>query len=184
MLEKWKQRAVQMNFRKVAALYGKFSDRMERLEPDMKINREYPDDEIGDGEHPWEEHRWKEPYISMGDVALIACYGIIGAGLVICYWLLCMIWAYRKSHRMGVNSGVWVLAALCLNLVAIAVLYLYSVWKGTCSHCGRIRSGGRKYCDRCGEPLLKECPDCGQTADMEAAYCGHCGKKLDEKEEV
>ena len=85
---------------------------------------------------------------------------------------------------MGVSSGVWVLATFFFNLAAIAVLYFYAVWKGTCDQCGRIRPDGSKYCDRCGKQFAKECPDCGQTVDIMADYCGNCGKKLSEKEDV
>lgn len=57
MLEKWKQRAIQMNFKKAilvfvaagiilvlglsAALYGNFKDRMEQWESAVKTSREY-----------------------------------------------------------------------------------------------------------------------------------------------
>ena len=116
----------------------------------------------------------------LGDLALIAGCGIIGAGLALWYWLLCMIWAYRKSKRMGVSSALWVLAAVFFNLAAIAALYFYAVLKGTCNQCGRIRPGSSKYCDRCGKSFGKECPDCGQTVDIKADYCGNCGKKLSE----
>ena len=79
---------------------------------------------------------------------------------------------------------MWVLATFFFNLAAIAVLYFYAVWKGTCDQCGRIRPDGSKYCDRCGKQFAKECPDCGQTVDIMADYCGNCGKKLSEKEDV
>lgn len=220
MLEKWKQRAIQMNFKKAilvflavsfilvlgfsAALYGNFKDRTDQWESAVKTSREYQNGEKGD-EHDdrndfdeknyGKEHSdrkaemeleqiWKEAYLSTGDIALIAGCGIIGAGLVLWYWLLCMVWAYRKSKRMGVGSTLWVLATFFFNLAAIAILYFYAVLKGTCDQCGRIRPGGSKYCDRCGKTFAKECPDCGHTVDIKAVYCGNCGKKLNGNEEV
>lgn len=220
MLEKWKQHAIQMNFKKAvlvflavsfilvlgfsAALYGNFKDRTAQWESDVKTSREYRNGEKGDEqdgrddfdrkdygrEHSGRkeemelEQIWEEAHLSTGDLALIAGCGIIGAGLALWYWLLCMVWAYRKSKRMGVSSALWVLAAFFFNLATIAVLYFYAVLKGTCSQCGRIRPGSSKYCDRCGKPFGKECPDCGQTVDIKADYCGNCGKKLSEVEGV
>lgn len=220
MLEKWKQRAIQMNFKKAilaflavsfilvlgfsAALYGNFKGRMDQWESAVKTSREYQNGEKGDeqddrndfdGKDYEKEHSdrkaemeleqiWKEAHLSTGDLALIAGCGIIGAGLSLWYLLLCMVWAYRKSKRMGVSSALWVWAAFFFNLAAVAVLYFYAVLKGTCNQCGRIRLGGSKYCDRCGKPFGKECPDCGQTVDIKADYCGNCGKKLSENEDV
>lgn len=217
MLEKWKQRVIQMNFKKAilvfvavsfilvlgsfAALYGNFKERMDQWESLVKTSREYQIGEKGDeydnrfdfteeddGKEEYSDKKtemeleqiWKETHLSTGDIALIAGCGIIGIGLVIWYWLLCMIWAYRKSECMGVGSAVWVLAAFFFNLAVIAILYFYAAWKGTCDQCGRIRIGNSKYCDRCGKPFTKECSDCGQTVDIEAIYCSNCGNKLNE----
>lgn len=220
MLEKWKQLAIQMNFKKAilvflavsfilvlgfsAALYGNFKDRTDQWESAVKTSQEYQNEEKGDehddrndfdGKDYGKEHSdrkaemeleqiWKEAHLSTGDIALIAGCGIIGAGLALWYWLLCMVWAYRKSKRMGINSVVWVLATFFFNLAAIAILYFYAVLKGTCDQCGRIRPEDSKYCDRCGKPFAKECPDCGQTVDIKADYCGNCGKKLNVDEDV
>lgn len=200
MLEKWKQRAIDMNFKKavilfvvaslvlsIAAsvtLYSNFRDRITEWEKVVEIDREYGEQEknyeekdkshFEDGEH---EADFKE-----GDIALMAGCGIIGLVLGIWYWLLCMIWAYRKSYRMGVNSTVWVLATLFFHLAAIAVLYIYAFVKGTCTNCGRVRTGGGKFCDRCGTPLMKACPQCSQEVDAVSVYCSNCGKRLDENE--
>ncbi len=185
MSEKWKQRAIQMNFKRAviifvvvsfilmlggsAALYGRFKGRANQWESVVKIDRESELEEKGD-----------EQYVSAVDIALIAGGGIIGVVLAVWYWLLCMIWAYRKSYRMGVNGALWVLATLFFNLATIAVLYLYAILKGTCDICGRIRTADGKYCDRCGMLLNKECPDCGQIVGAKAEYCRNCGKKLNE----
>ncbi len=64
MLEKWKQRAIQMNFKKAilvflavsfilvlgfsAALYGNFKDRTDQWESAVKTSREYRNGEKGD----------------------------------------------------------------------------------------------------------------------------------------
>lgn len=124
---------------------------------------------------------WEELTLSGGDIAIIVICGIIGIILLIWYWLLCIIWAYRKSVRMGVNSTPWVIAALFFNLASIAVLYLFAAIKGTCRNCGRIKTG--KYCVRCGKPFKRECPYCGHTVDIKADYCGNCGEKLNQGKE-
>lgn len=219
MLEKWKKRAIQMNFKREviifvvisfilvlggsAALYGSFKGRMDQWESAVKTDKEYEPEEKRDEQKDRKdlenrnyekehlevkseiefEKIWEEQYLSTGNIVLIVGCGIIGMALVVWYWLLCMIWAYRKSHRMGVNSTLWVLVTLFFNLAAIAVLYLYAILKGTCDSCGRIRAADGKYCDRCGKLLKKECPDCGQTVDAKADYCRNCGKKLNENKE-
>lgn len=219
MLEKWRQRAIKMNFKRAvitfvvvsfilvlggsAALYGSFKGRVDQWESAVKTDRESETEEKGDEQKDWndleirsneKEHSeakseiefeklWEGQYLSSGDIALIAGCGIIGVALAVWYWLLCMIWTYRKSHRMGVNSTLWVLVTLFFNLVAIVVLYLYAILKGTCDSCGRIRTTDGKYCDRCGKLLKKECPACGQTVDAKAKYCRNCGKKLNEDKE-
>lgn len=219
MLEKWKQWAVKINFKKTvvifmitglvlvlgasAAIYGNFQGRIAQWEQLAETEREYGEEEktFYEGEksgfqdrkrdresREHDERDWegihKTMHLSWGDIALIAGCGIIGTVLSVWYWLLVVLWAYRKAYRMGVNTTVWVFAALILNLMAIAALYLYEVWRGACTNCGRIISGNGKYCDRCGSPLKRECPKCGQEAVASAVYCGSCGVKLegDEKE--
>ena len=193
MLEKWKQRAIQMNFKRAviifvvisfilmlggsAALYGRFKGRANQWESAVKTDRESEPEAKPEIEF---EKLCEGQYLSTVDIALIAVCGIIGVVLAVWYWLLCMIWAYRKSHRMGVNSALWVLATLFFNLATIAVLYLYAILKGTCDICGRIRTADGKYCDRCGKLLNKKCPDCEQIVDAKAEYCRNCGKKLNE----
>ena len=218
MLEKWKQKAIQMNLRKAViifivtsfvlilasavAIYGNFHSRMNEWEKFTETDREHDegekdfDDEkkadSSDREHDgdfkerkgkdWEDIS-KSLYLSAGDLALIAGCCIIGMVLGVWYWVLVLIAVYRKSYRMGVNATLWMFAALFFYLAALAVLYLYAVLKGTCTSCGRVRSGSGKFCDRCGNLLKKECPQCGQATDLSSAYCSNCGKKLDEKEE-
>lgn len=179
MLEKWKQWAVKMNFRKAViifvvtgfvfavassvAVYSNFQGRISQWEKfsesdrdDGREEKEYKERK----EKDWEEIS-KRLNLSAGDIALMAGCGIIGVGTGVWYW---------------------VLAAMVFNLVALAVLYLYAILKGTCMNCGRIRSGNGKFCDRCGTVLKKECPQCRQAADISSVYCSNCGKKLDEKE--
>ena len=193
MLEKWKQRAIQMNFKRAviifvvvsfilmlggsAALYGRFKGRANQWESAVKTDRESEPEAKPEIEF---EKLCEGQYLSAVDIVLIARCGIIGGVLAVWYWLLCMIWAYRKSHRMGVNSALWVLATLFFNLATIAVLYLYAILKGTCDICGRIRTADGKYCDRCGKLLNKKCPDCEQIVDTKAEYCRNCGKKMNE----
>lgn len=102
---------------------------------------------------------------------------VVGGG-AIWYWMLCVICAYRKSYRMGINSAIWVLAAVFFHIGAVAVLYFYAMVKGTCENCGRLKNNHGKFCDRCGKSLKKECSQCGQVVDVKAGYCSNCGKKL------
>ena len=198
MLEKWKQKAIQMNLRKAviffivisfvliivssAAVYGNFQSRMNEWEKFTEADREHEEDFKERKEKDWEDIS-KSLYLSAGDLALIAGCGIIGMVAGVWYWVLVMIAVYRKAYRMGVNTTLWMLAALVFNLAALAVLYLYAMLKGTCPNCGRVRSGSGRFCDRCGNLLKKECPQCRQATDISFAYCSNCGKKLDEKEE-
>lgn len=230
MIEKWEQRAIQMNFKKAvivflitcfvlaisvpAALYANFQSRITAWEQIRETDREHrkerktqededssrknerdsrENDESGSGDREQERgseesdkkdleeiHRYF--HLSWGDLALLAGYILAGMLSGIWYWLLVMIWACRKAHRMGVNGRLAVLAALFFNLAAVAALYLYGMLKGTCSNCGRVTGGNGKFCDRCGSPLKKECPRCRQEADASSVYCSNCGKKLDENE--
>lgn len=117
-------------------------------------------------------------HLSVEDIALMAGCGIIVIVLSIWYWLLCVVWAYRKSYRMGINSAIWVLAAVFFHIGAVAVLYFYAMVKGTCENCGRLKNNHSKFCDRCGNPLKKECSQCGEISDVKAGYCSNCGNKL------
>lgn len=120
----------------------------------------------------------KELHLSTTDIALMTGCSITGILIGVCYWLLCLIWAYQKSYQMGINSALCVLATLFFHIVAIVVLYLYAMAKGTCQNCGRLKTNHGKFCDRCGNSLKKTCPHCGQVTDMEAGYCSNCGKEL------
>lgn len=212
MIKKWEQRVICMNFKKAviifyitglvmaaavpAALYGNFQSRIaeweqvreaegehRKSEREREGERRESEGERKESEETNREKEW-EFYLTWSDFALLAGCAAAGAVLGIWYWLLVMIWAYRKAYRMGVNGGLAVLAALFFNLAAVVVLYLYGMLRGTCTVCGRVRYGDGKFCDRCGNPLKKECPRCGQEVDASSAYCGSCGKKLDENEET
>ncbi len=191
-----------------AALYGNFQNRIAEWEQIRETDREHREeeesfrenerdsrenDESGsdDRERDSKERKGKDPeeiyrdfHLSWRDRALLAGCVVTGVALGIWYWLLVMIWAYRKAYRMGVNGRRAVLAALFFNLAAVAVLYLYGILKGTCADCGRVRSGNGKFCDRCGRPLKKECPHCGQEMNPSSVYCSNCGEKPDETEET
>lgn len=206
MMEKWKQRAIHMNFKKAVilfliacvvlavsvpvALYGNFQSRIasweqaggtdrERGETE-KISREEEessgeskkdsrDDESGSDDRKWErdmkegkereekdlEEIHRTLRLTWSDLALLAGCAAAGMAVGIWYWILCMIWAYRKAYRMGVNGGLAVLAALFFNLAAVAALYLYGMLRGTCANCGRVRSGsGNFWKQPTGEPAI------------------------------
>ena len=197
MIEKWKQRAIHMNFKKAviiflitclvlmisvpAVLYGNFQNRITQWEQVRETDRDR-DSRERDEKDLEEIHRYFR--LSWGDFALLAGCIVIETVLGIWYWILVMIWAYRKAYRMGVNGGLALLVALFFNLAAVAALYLYGFLKGTCANCGRIRSGNGKFCGRCGSPLKRECPQCGQEIDASSAYCSNCGQKLQEDQET
>lgn len=89
-----------------AVLYGNFKDRTDEWESAVKTSLEYQDEEKGeeqdDGngfsgkEHSDRKGEMELEHLSIGDIALTADCGIIGAGLAVWYWLLCMIWADRR----------------------------------------------------------------------------------------
>lgn len=209
MIEKWKQRAIHMNFKKAviiflitclvlmisvpAVLYGNFQNRITEWEQVEEKGREHREREKftqegeklsrEDDEKDLEEiHRYFR--LSWGDFALLAGCVVIETVLGIWYWILVMLWAYRKAYRMGINGGLALLAALFFNIAAVGALYLYGFLKGTCAICGRVRSGNGRFCGRCGSPLKRECPQCGQETDASSAYCSNCGQKLQEDQET
>ena len=157
-------------------------DSRENDENDFR-NREHEGDSKEREENDLKEiHRYF--HLSWGDLAIFAGCAMAGTAMGIWYWILVIIWAYRKAYRLGINGRLAALAALFFNLAAVMVLYLYGILKGTCKNCGRVRSGDGNFCDRCGNPLKKECPNCGKEVDALSAYCSNCGKKLDEKGET
>lgn len=231
MIEKWKQKAIHMNFGKAvifflivcfvlmisvpAVLYVNFKNRITAWERVIETDREYGETEritqageefsrentrdlwendescFGEQERDPKEREEKDLKeicryfnLSRGDLALLAGCIVAELALGIWYWLLVIVWAYRKAYRMGVNGRLAVLAALFFNLAAVAALFLYGMLKGTCADCGRVRCGNGNFCDRCGSPLKKECPRCGQEVDGTSAYCSNCGNKLDEEEKT
>ena len=134
-----------------------------------------------DGERKKEkEHDWEDLQLSTTDIALIAGCGIIGIGLVIWYWILCMFWAFQKAERLGVRSGLWVLGTFFFNLAAIAVLYLFGYLRGTCGKCGKVRIKEGRFCSRCGADLKQICPKCGHEEERNCNYCSKCGAQLAE----
>src|SRR5438105_9184864 len=47
-----------------------------------------------------------------------------------------------------------------------------------CSKCASDNRAGRKYCTRCGAPLVSPCPKCGATNQPGERFCGDCGSAL------
>jgi len=47
-----------------------------------------------------------------------------------------------------------------------------------CSECGFDNKPDKKFCIKCGVPLLLKCPQCGLDVEPEAVFCGECGFKL------
>lgn len=194
MIERSKQRLIDMDLKKAVIIFLITSFALMIAVPvvlheDLQ-NRILDREQFGerDREHGETERYSKEDddhdssdgelRLSWGQLALLAVCAMTGIALVVWYWILVMIWAYRKAYRMGTDRGLAVLAALFFNLAAIAVLYIYAALKGTCAACGKVRNGDWKFCDRCGDPLKKECPRCGQEVDVSSVYCGSCGEKI------
>lgn len=103
----------------------------------------------------------KRPYLSAGDIALTAGCCVTAIAIGLWYWVLILTAVYRKCRRMGVNTTLWMPAALVFNLAALAALYLYAALRGTCANCGRVRSSSGKFCDRCGNMLKKNVRSAG-----------------------
>ena len=47
-----------------------------------------------------------------------------------------------------------------------------------CSKCGSDNREGRKFCTKCGTPLLAACPKCGAAVEPDESFCGECGTPL------
>src|SRR6516162_3996682 len=47
-----------------------------------------------------------------------------------------------------------------------------------CSKCGSENREGRKFCTKCGTPLLAACPKCGAAVEPDESFCGECGTAL------
>src|SRR5215471_14195825 len=48
----------------------------------------------------------------------------------------------------------------------------------TCSRCGTVNSGGRRFCAECGSSLALACPSCGFSNEPGVKFCGGCGAAL------
>src|SRR6516225_11191026 len=47
-----------------------------------------------------------------------------------------------------------------------------------CSKCGSENREGRKFCTKCGTPLLVACPKCGAAVEPDESFCGECGTAM------
>jgi len=222
MLEKLKQKAISMNFKKTVILfmaisiiftvtsailmYTNFNGRMYEMhsvtetQKDAKYQEEDSESpeqkESGDSEsnkvNRWDRQRdikdrergntekeqWEMLDLSLGDKILLGGLGMIAFLLGVSYWILCMIWSYRKSTRLGTNKAFWLVATAFFHLAAIVVLYVYASFSGTCKNCGQLKRRNEAFCSKCGTSTKMECPKCQQVVDESAIYCPNCGKKL------
>lgn len=55
-----------------------------------------------------------------------------------------------------------------------------------CPKCGRQLEDGAKFCDICGEKIVRSttCPSCGKEASEGNAYCQYCGARIEVKQPV
>lgn len=124
----------------------------------------------------------QELNLTAGDKVMIGVIAGIAAALGAGYWLLCVIWAYQKSVRLGSNSAFWIIAALILNLWAIAALYIYAGFRSKCSKCGQLKHRGEKYCSHCGNAWEIQCESCHTDVPADAAFCPNCGKPINKSD--
>ena len=47
-----------------------------------------------------------------------------------------------------------------------------------CPSCGTENPDGKKFCGKCGSPLVPSCPSCGSPNPPEMNFCGDCGSPL------
>ena len=47
-----------------------------------------------------------------------------------------------------------------------------------CAKCGSDNREGRKFCAKCGGPLVRSCPKCGASNEPGEDFCGDCGGAL------
>ena len=52
--------------------------------------------------------------------------------------------------------------------------------KVRCHKCNNLVDSDAKYCDQCGEAMVKssKCVNCGELNDPDAKFCDNCGKEL------
>jgi len=49
-----------------------------------------------------------------------------------------------------------------------------------CSDCSHKNPADAGFCQKCGQPLMRNCATCGTSNTNEAIFCKHCGTILDE----
>src|SRR6266540_4507678 len=47
-----------------------------------------------------------------------------------------------------------------------------------CPSCATENPDGKKFCGKCGSPLVPSCPSCGSPNPPEMNFCGDCGSPL------
>ncbi len=47
-----------------------------------------------------------------------------------------------------------------------------------CPACGETNPEGKRFCGKCGAPLLQLCPECGTSNPPSNRFCGDCGHSL------
>lgn len=207
MLKKWKQRALELDYKKsavrliligilwfvfsIALIFANFHGRAESLKTEFaKMNTKVLTEQENEkqtlfsagrsGEKGSEKtEQLRELDFSVADIVLVAAAGVIGLLLFAGYWILVAMWTYARADRLGTNRSLWTAAALLFNLVGAAALWCYGTFAETCKDCGRIRRRGEVYCSRCGQPFRIKCAHCGQETEPGAGYCGHCGEKME-----
>lgn len=99
------------------------------------------------------EHMIEDGKYSGMNIVSIVSTGIAVIFFVVWYWILCLMWTYKRTHVLGIPSRIWVWATFFFNFIAMIALYIYAAVKGTCPDCGSELPIGAKYCSGCGKSL-------------------------------
>lgn len=124
--------------------------------------------------HEYEEEMLLS-YITWQSAVPAAAAAILGAAAVIVLWITVCVYVYKKAKEADMNSTGWLIAALFLNLIGLAVFAgVRSATREKCSVCGTWQKPSR-YCRKCGTEFYKICGTCGEKIMRGEKFCPKCG---------
>ncbi len=128
-------------------------------------------------------------------------------GSILALFMMKRTYSSRAEVSVSSSIGFWIYLFLAIVLLALAFLQTFSsdgISKGSinevravseevnhepntveCQNCGNKVLKGKKFCSKCGSPMLDEtvikeeilCSQCGRKVPKEAKYCPVCGAK-------
>lgn len=117
--------------------------------------------------------------LSTGEEILIVIFIVIGALLIIYYWIFIIGCTIKIADKFGADIPLFGVLALLTNVFAIIILLIYRHFSTVCPKCGRIQSRDSLYCKDCGCIIVTICDQCRNINTYNSSYCNKCGTKLD-----